>query len=77
MNRISWRMVNHVPNAVRSLDYLKFGTLYDFSFHQFAVRKLYQGRLTINNRSTQREFQLKFSALQKDVDLKYIENSKK
>ena len=30
-----------------------------------------------NNRYMQREFQLKFSALQKDDDLKYTENSKK
>ena len=30
-----------------------------------------------NNRYMQREFQLKFSALQKDNDLKYTENSKK
>ena len=36
-----------------------------------------QGRLTINNRYTQREFKLKFSALQKDDDLQYTENSKK
>ena len=36
-----------------------------------------QGRLTINNRYTQREFEFKFSALRKDDDLKYTENSKK
>ena len=36
-----------------------------------------QGRLTINNRYTHREFNLKFSALLKDYDLKYAENSEK
>ena len=36
-----------------------------------------QGRLTINNRYTQREFQLKFSSIQKYDDLKYTEDSKK
>ena len=36
-----------------------------------------QGKLTINNRYTQREFQLKFSALLKDDAIKYAENSKK
>ena len=36
-----------------------------------------QGRLTINNRYTHREFKLKFSALLKDYDLKYAENGKK
>ena len=35
-----------------------------------------QGILT-NNRYTQREFKLKFSALLKAYDVKYIENSKK
>ena len=35
-----------------------------------------QGRLTINNRYTHREFQLKFSALLKDYDLIYGENRK-
>ena len=35
------------------------------------------GRLTINNRYTHREFKLKFRALLKDNDLKYVENSKK
>ena len=39
--------------------------------------RLTQGRLTINNRYTQRQFQLKFSAPQKDDVLKYTENSKK
>ena len=38
---------------------------------------LAQGRLTMNNRYTLREFKLKFSALLKDYDLKYSENSKK
>ena len=36
-----------------------------------------QGRLTVNYRYTHRKFQLKFSALLKDYDLKYAENSKK
>ena len=36
-----------------------------------------QGRLTISNRYTHREIKLKFSALLKDYDLKYAENSKK
>ena len=36
-----------------------------------------QDRLTINNRYTDREFKLKFSALLKDYDLKCAENSKK
>ena len=36
-----------------------------------------QGRLTINNTYTHREFKLKFSALLKDYDFKYAENSKK
>ena len=36
-----------------------------------------QGRLTISNRYTHREIKLKFSALLKDYDLKYRENSKK
>ena len=36
-----------------------------------------QGRLTISNRNTHREIKLKFSALLKDYDLKYAENSKK
>ena len=35
-----------------------------------------QGRLTINNRYTQREFKLKFSALLKDYHLKYAETVK-
>ena len=38
---------------------------------------LAQGRLTVNYRYTHRKFQLKFSALLKDYDLKYAENSKK
>ena len=36
-----------------------------------------QGRLTVNYRYTHRKFQLKFSALLKDYDLKYAEHSKK
>ena len=36
-----------------------------------------QGRLTVNYRYTHRKFQLKFSDLLKDYDLKYAENSKK
>ena len=36
-----------------------------------------QGILTINNRYTHRSFKLKFSALLKDYNLKYAENSKK
>ena len=36
-----------------------------------------QGRLTVNYRYTHRKFQLKFSALLKDYDLKNAENSKK
>ena len=36
-----------------------------------------QGRLTVNYRYKHRKFQLKFSALLKDYDLKYAENSKK
>ena len=36
-----------------------------------------QGRLTINNRYTHRQFKLKFSALLNDYDLKYAENCKK
>ena len=36
-----------------------------------------QGRLTINNRYTHSEFELTFSSLLKDYDLKYAENSKK
>ena len=36
-----------------------------------------QGRLSVNYRYTHRKFQLKFSALLKDYDLKYAENSKK
>ena len=36
-----------------------------------------QGKLTVNNRYTHRKFKLKFSALLKDYDLKYAENTKK
>ena len=36
-----------------------------------------QGRLTVNNRYTHRQFKRKFSALLKDYDLKYAENNKK
>ena len=36
-----------------------------------------QGRLTVNYRYTHRKFQLKFSAVLKDYDLKCAENSKK
>ena len=45
---------------------------FDFSMGGFS-----QGRLTIRNRYTHHEIKLKFSALLKDYDLKYAENSKK
>ena len=45
--------------------------------HCCVVGNAYQGRLTVNYRYMHRKFQLKFSALLKDYDLKYAENSKK
>ena len=45
--------------------------------HACMYRAAPQGRLTVNYRYTHRKFQLKFSALLKDYDLKYAENSKK
>ena len=50
----------------------------DITLSRVACRvELYQGRLTINNTYTQREFKIKFSALLKGDDLKYTENSNK
>ena len=43
----------------------------------FRMGCIHQGRLIVNYRYTHRKFQLKFSALLKDYDLKYAENSKK
>ena len=47
------------------------------NFRETAGTYMVQGRLTVNYRYTHRKFQLKFSALLKDYDLKYAEDSKK
>ena len=60
-----------------TLSYYSLYILIDHSLMINAQVRYKQGRLTINNRNTHREFKLKFSALLKANDFKYAENSKK